>query len=347
MSVSQLDIDIVLKDINDIRARPETMVEKFMTVLYSFKNFGKQTDQLSLFIEEFIRKLPKMRKLPELEICHELDQVALALLEEYSENDINLANLSVSEMEKFTRPFIKNYSKISVICEEQKTSSLFINKVILKKDEDCNSYGEKNRAYSKIFDGQMNLCGIAARKLNRLPFYVIVLVDDYEPVKKFDTDVVSDDELNEYKILFDLFDEDKDGLLIPKDFNDKLKSVGISRKIPSILKFGEYFNDPKYKRGVDFNSFVEAIIEFGNLEEDDAIRRIFELYVDDIDQYTITLDGMKRIVKELNSSVLQDQILQLFKFALNKEVDLTFQEFKDYILRAKKEGKIKLTKKEL
>jgi Ca2+-binding EF-hand superfamily protein len=220
-----------------------------------------------------------------------------------------------------------------------------INKIILKKDEDKNVYGEKNSNHVKLFDVQAKYCGIAAKKIDRITYYVIVLVDEFEKNKKFNSDLVSQKELDEYRELFDLFDDDKDGLIMPKDFNEQLESKGIAKNMPSILKFAKYFNDPKFKRGVDFDGFVEAIVEFGNLDGEEGIRRIFELYIDDIDQYTITLIGMKRIVKELNSGELQDQIHDLFKYAINKDVDLTYQEFRDHVLRGIHEGRIKIPKK--
>lgn len=344
MSVSHTEIDTVFNDINDIRARPESMVSRFKTVLFSFKGFGKQTDQLALFIEDFIEKLPKMKKLPELKLVNELDLVAQALLEEYETTKTNLSSLPKRELDKIAKPFIKKYGKISVICDEQRQASLLLNKIILKKDEDKNVYGEKNSNHIKLFDPLIKYCGIAAKKIERINYYVIVVVDDFEKVKKFNADLVSQKELDEYKELFDLFDEDKDGIIIPKDFNELLENLGIAKKMPSILKFGKYFNDPKFKRGVDFDGFVEAIVEFGNMDKEEGIRRIFELYVDDFDQYTITLSGMKRIVKELNERDLQDQIHDLFKYAINKEVDLSYQEFKDFIDQGIKDGKIKIPK---
>jgi len=345
MSESHKDLDIVFNDINNIRARPESMVSRFKTVLFSFKGFGKQTDQLAVFIEEFIEKLPKMKKLPELKLINEIDLVAQALLQEYETSKTSLSNLPRRELENFAKPFIKKFGKISIICDDQRQASLLLNKIILKKDDDKNFYGEKNSNYLKLFDPQMKYCGIASKKIERLTFYVIVLVDEFEKVKKFNPDVVSQKELDEYRELFDLFDEDKDGMIIPKDFTKLLDNMGISKNMPSILKFGKYFNDPKFNRGIDFDGFVEAIVEFGNLEGEEGIRRIFELYVDDFDQYTITLTGLKRIVKDLNVRELQDQIHDLFKYAINKEVDLSYQEFRDYIQRAVEEGKIKIPRK--
>lgn len=345
MSVSHADIDTVFTDLNDIRARPETLVSRFKTVLFSFKGFGKQTDQLAVFVEDFIDRLPRRKKLQELKLASEIDSVAQALLDEYENSKTNLNNLDRKEIENFAKPFIKKFNKISVIFEEQRQASLLLNKIILKKDEDKNVYGEQNKNHVKLFDPQIKYCGIAAKKIDRLTYYVIVFVDEFEKVKKFNADLVSPKDLSEYQEIFDLFDEDKDGLINPKDFNDLLESLGMAKNFPWILKFGKYFNDPKFKRGVDFDGFVEAMVEFGNLDDEEGIRRIFELYVDDTIQYTITLAGMRRIVKELNSSELQDQIHELFKYAVNKEVDLTYQEFRDYILRAKKEGKIIIPKK--
>ena len=83
MSVNHSDIDTVFTDLNDIRARPETMVSRFKTVLFSFKGFGKQTDQIAVYVEELIEKLPRMKKLPELKLASEIDLVAQALLDEY------------------------------------------------------------------------------------------------------------------------------------------------------------------------------------------------------------------------------------------------------------------------
>jgi len=341
----QDEIDSTLKDLNDMRARPEAFVSRFNTILYGFRGFSSHTEKLSKFLEDFIDKLPSMKKLQEVKLTQDISLVADALFKEYEERKKTPSLLTQIDLEFIAKPFIMNFEKISVLFDEQKAGKPLLNKLILKFDEVKQEYGEKSSNHQKIFDPQLQYCGICAKRQKDKTVYVIVLVDKYEKTKKIDPKLISPEEMKDYREIFDLFDEDKDGLLIPQDFNQLLEGIGIAKKNPSLLKFGKYFNDPRFKRGVDFDGFLEAIVSFGTFEDDEAIRRIFELYVDDFDQYTITLSGMKRIVKELNSPELLDSIHEMFKYAINKEIDLSFKEFKDYILRSIKEGKIRLSLK--
>lgn len=350
MSTSSIidDTEKVIKDINIMRANPNSdeIRTKIKNVLYTQKGFGKEAELIADFAERFLDQLPKMRKLKEVEPKPELTKLAEKLCEYFIKNKTNPRDLSDSEIENVSKPFIIKYGKLRIVADEQNEASRFIGKMVMKKDSQNSTFGKGNYFYDTLFDPDLKFYGISKKKLDKRSLYVIVFVDKYQKPQKLEEGVLTSQEIDELREIFNLFDTDEDEYIIPSDFNSLADEMGIFKKIPALEHFANFLNQPDLQDGCDFDNFCIAFWRFGNYENnDDAIRRVFELYVDDVERDTITLHGMKRIIKELKVKKLEDEIFDLFNNAINKEVEVNYQEFKTYIVDLKKRGKIQLPRK--
>jgi len=338
--LSQKDLNTIMDDIITIRSNPKFMVERFNIVLYSLKGF-KKNESTVYFIEKFIEELEIMEPLPEMKHDNFLSMVAQKLLIASEKMKKNPDKFTEDELQNILKPYIKNYETFNVFYDTHNNASKLLTKIVLKEDNKGTGFDSPN--VLALFDETTAFIGSAGRLIGKTGHYLIVTVDEkYEKVQKRND--LSEEEFEEYKRLFKLFDIDDDGILTPKEFEEIMNKTGIKYTWPLIIKFQKLlFKDPKI--GVNLNEFIDAIINFGLFENDDVIRRVFDLYRDDTENDTLSLNGLKRIANDLETEPHRGDVNLLYKFAVNKNASVTYTEFRDFIKKEIKKGNIILPKK--
>ena len=116
--------------------------------------------------------------------------------------------------------------------------------------------------------------------------------------KKVERPGLSTEEVDEIKQAFDLFDTNGTGKIDPKELKAAMQSLGFDSKNPTIFQLIADLDTPEAAKngGIDFDNFVEAINnKLGDKESKDGIRRIFDLFIDDPNSDTITLNSLKKM----------------------------------------------------
>jgi Ca2+-binding EF-hand superfamily protein len=147
---------------------------------------------------------------------------------------------------------------------------------------------------------------------------------------------LSGDEIDEIRQAFDLFDTNGTGKIDPKELKAAMQSLGFDNKNPVIYQLIAELDTPEStkKGGIDFDSFVNAInAKLGDRESKEGIRRIFELFIDDPHQKTITLSSLRRIAKELGEQMSSDELKDMLERASSNGTELTFEEFYDIMTK--------------
>ncbi len=146
---------------------------------------------------------------------------------------------------------------------------------------------------------------------------------------------LSQDEVEEIKQAFELFDTNGSGKIDPKELKAAMQSLGFDSKNPTIFHLiSELDTVEAAKRGgVDFETFLQAINDkLGDKESEEGLRRIFNLFVDD-NQDTITLSSLKKIAKELGENMSHEDLQDMLARASSNGTELTFQEFFDIMTK--------------
>jgi centrin-1 len=154
--------------------------------------------------------------------------------------------------------------------------------------------------------------------------------------KKVERPGLSQDEVDEIRQAFDLFDTNGTGKIDPKELKAAMQSLGFDTKNPTIFQLIAELDTPEVskKGGIDFDSFVEAINnKLGDKETKEGIRRIFELFIDDPNQETITLASLRRIARELGEQMSNDELKDMLERASSNGTELTFEEFYDIMTK--------------
>lgn len=148
--------------------------------------------------------------------------------------------------------------------------------------------------------------------------------------KKIERPGLSSEEVDEIRQAFDLFDTNGTGKIDPKELKAAMQSLGFDTKNPTIFQLIADLDTPEALKagGIDFDSFVEAINnKLGDKETKEGIRRIFDLFIDDPDSDTITLNSLKKIARELGENMTTEELKDMLERASSNGTELTFEEF--------------------
>ena len=148
--------------------------------------------------------------------------------------------------------------------------------------------------------------------------------------KKVERPGLSTEEVDEIKQAFDLFDTNGTGKIDPKELKAAMQSLGFDSKNPTIFQLIADLDTPEAAKngGIDFDNFVEAINnKLGDKESKEGIRRIFDLFIDDTNSDTITLNSLKKIARELGENMTAEELKDMLERASSNGTELTFDEF--------------------
>ena len=154
--------------------------------------------------------------------------------------------------------------------------------------------------------------------------------------KRVERPGLSNEEVDEIKQAFDLFDTNGTGKIDPKELKAAMQSLGFASKNPTIYQLIADLDTPESERngGITFDDFVDAINDkLGDKESKEGIRRIFDLFIDDPNADTITLSSLKKISKELGENMSDEELKDMLERASKNGVELTFEEFYDIMTK--------------
>ena len=141
---------------------------------------------------------------------------------------------------------------------------------------------------------------------------------------------LSNDEVDEIRQAFDLFDTNGTGKIDPKELKAAMQSLGFDSKNPTIHTLIADLDTPEAAKngGVNFDDFVGSINnKLGDKESKEGIHRIFELFIDDPNADTITLSSLKKIAQELGENMSAEELKDMLERASANGTELTFDEF--------------------
>ena len=152
--------------------------------------------------------------------------------------------------------------------------------------------------------------------------------------KQFDRPGLTEDEVEEIREAFNLFDTDGSGVIDPKELKAAMQSLGFESKNPTIYAMIADLDTPENSNGINFDNFLDNITaKLGNKETKDGIARIFELFDDD-KSGTINVHNLKRVAKELGETMSADELKEMLERAASHGDEISFEDF--YFIMTKK-----------
>lgn len=135
---------------------------------------------------------------------------------------------------------------------------------------------------------------------------------------------LTEDEVQEIKQAFDLFDNDGSGTIAPSEVSAALASLGSDRSA-SFFRLLEGIEELGAE--IDFDQFLAHVTDrLGNRNSPEGIERIFNLF-DDTGSGSITLAQMKRVAKELGESMTTDELDAAIQRVAGGKSEITLEDF--------------------
>ena len=136
---------------------------------------------------------------------------------------------------------------------------------------------------------------------------------------------LTEEEIEEIREAFSLFDTDGSGSIDPKELKAAMHSLGFEKKSPTVYEMIAELEERG--RDIFFDEFLDAISnKLGNRETREGIDRIFDLF-DDNHTQSIDLTNTRRVAKELGETMSVDDLKEMLQRASSNGEEITREDF--------------------
>ena len=151
------------------------------------------------------------------------------------------------------------------------------------------------------------------------------------PTKKVEVQkVVVRSDGDEIKDTFELFDANGDGRINAREIRSAMQSIGFDEKNPTVYEVMTELDNPRNKNsgGATFNDFCQTVnYRVPEKETTEDLRRVFNLFLDDPNSNTTSLESIKRVADELGENIEELELGAMLNKASKAGARLTFDDF--------------------
>lgn len=131
------------------------------------------------------------------------------------------------------------------------------------------------------------------------------------------------------KEAFELFDSNE-GKIDAKEVKEAMVNIGYDEKDPVVYQVVTELDTPRNTNagGASFEDFCQTVNNrLPDKEADEDLRKVFELFVDDPDSETTSLESIKRVADELGENIEEGELNAMLNKASRAGAKLTFEDF--------------------
>ena len=153
--------------------------------------------------------------------------------------------------------------------------------------------------------------------------------------KNYEKNGLTEDEVLEIREAFDLFDTDKSGEIDVQELKQALMNLGIDTKNQTLQNMLADI-DKNGNANIDFDEFIDMMTaKMSDKDTREDLEKVFELFLGDDDTDKIDIKHLKRVCKELNENMSDDELNEMIVRAdLDRDGKVSFEEF--YTIMTKK-----------
>ena len=132
------------------------------------------------------------------------------------------------------------------------------------------------------------------------------------------------------KEAFELFDSNGDGKINVREIRGAMQSIGYDEKNPTVYEVITELDNPRSKNsgGATFNDFCQTVnYRVPEKETTEDLRKVFNLFLDDPNSNTTSLESIKRVADELGENIEEIELNAMLKKASKSGARLTFDDF--------------------
>ncbi|CAE7446340.1 Icl1d [Symbiodinium sp. KB8] len=151
--------------------------------------------------------------------------------------------------------------------------------------------------------------------------------------RAYDRPGLSEEEIEEIREAFNLFDTDGSGTIDPKELKQAMKSLGFDAKNATIYQMILDI-DKDGSGSIEFDEFLDMMThKMSDKDTDEDIMKVFNLFDDD-GTGKISLRNLKRVAKELGETMTEAELLEMIERADgDQDGEISPQEFRDIMTK--------------
>ena len=153
--------------------------------------------------------------------------------------------------------------------------------------------------------------------------------------KNYEKNGLTEDEVLEIREAFDLFDTDKSGEIDVAELKQALMNLGIDTKNQTLQNMLADI-DKNGNANIDFDEFINMMTaKMSDKDTREDLEKVFELFLGDDNSDKIELKHLKRVCKELNENMSDEELNEMIVRAdTDRDGKVSFEEF--YAIMTKK-----------
>ena len=146
--------------------------------------------------------------------------------------------------------------------------------------------------------------------------------------KNYEKNGLTYEEVQEIKEAFDLFDTDKTGEIDTNELKQALSNLGIDARNQTLANMMADI-DRNGSGTIDFDEFIDMMTaKMSDKDTREDLQKVFELFLGDDDSDKIEIKHLKRVVKELNETMSDDELNEMITRAdTDRDGKVSFEEF--------------------
>jgi len=142
--------------------------------------------------------------------------------------------------------------------------------------------------------------------------------------------VVKSEGGDEIKETFEFFDANGDGRINAREIRGAMQSIGYDEKNPVVYEVITELDNPRNKNsgGATFSDFCQTVnYRVPDRETTEDLRKVFNLFLDDPNSDTTSLESIKRVADELGENIEEIELNAMINKASKAGARLTFDDF--------------------
>lgn len=311
-----------LKEFNNFRIQPNTIKKKCDVLLTGMSRL-KVNEKFMKDVKDFVAQLQKLKEMPKFELNEALTKVASSELNKFIQDPLKYNRFRDKNQLKGIVPPQYDPENPNLVADDGADTPQDVTTKVLLNMKDTNQFGKKaliNPEYTQI--------GIAQKEVDDENYIVMIFAKSFSDEEEKEVELPKGN-LSELKKAFDLFDYEKRGKI----------RIGLTMDAMKRMKFDE--TDPvlfDIMNGLLNNDLVSwpkfathVVMRMSDRNTDKGLRTIFDLFIDNPEQDTISYETFKRIIKELGANVSDEEARKILENSTEKGNEINFDDFRIFM----------------
>ena len=319
----------IFSHLNTFRQNPKS-IQHQIEVLRKGISRLKPNDPFLKEIDSFVSTLDKIQKMSPLNLNHTLSQIAREEVKKYSRNESTYnPYLNGDQLKGIIPPEYLSQNPGLIADSGADEAETVVAKLLL------NRIDKDKKGRKMLCSSEYSQVGIASTEFSGENYYVIIFANK-EAVKQPQPStgnekiiMSSGNGIEEIKEAFELFNVN-DGRINAREIKSAMQNIGFDEQNSNVYEVMTELDNPRNKNagGATFKDFCQTVNNrVPQRETIEDLRRVFNLFLDNPNSKTTTLESIKKVADELGENIDELELGAMLNKASKSSPNLTFEDF--------------------